>query len=66
MAEGLTGRMLMEHRDAQGQGVFISQALRRLFEIQGPMVHELILDFFSTFRFREAVLDLDTAEALQF
>ncbi|GJV20969.1 hypothetical protein Tco_1369989 [Tanacetum coccineum] len=42
MAERLSGRMLMEHRDAQGQ------------------------KFFSTFRFGEAVLDLDIAEALQF
>ncbi|GKA87284.1 hypothetical protein Tco_0808995 [Tanacetum coccineum] len=34
--------------------------------LRGPLVHELILEFFSTFRFREAVLDLDTAGALQF
>nr|GEV60869.1 hypothetical protein [Tanacetum cinerariifolium] len=32
----------------------------------GPMVHELILEFFSTFRFREAILDLDTTGAPQF
>ncbi|GKG50251.1 hypothetical protein Tco_0521351, partial [Tanacetum coccineum] len=32
----------------------------------GPLVHELILEFFSTFRFGEAVLDLDTAGDLQF
>ncbi|GJU37029.1 hypothetical protein Tco_1185383 [Tanacetum coccineum] len=48
------------------QGVFTSQAWRRLFEIRGPLVHELILEFFSTFRFGEAMLDLDTAGALQF
>ncbi|GJZ98644.1 hypothetical protein Tco_0671097 [Tanacetum coccineum] len=48
------GRMLMEHKDAQGQTVFTSQAWRRLFEIRGPLVHELILEFFSTFRFKEA------------
>nr|GEW16575.1 hypothetical protein [Tanacetum cinerariifolium] len=66
MAEGLSGRMLMEHRYAQGQRVFTSRAWRRLFEIQGPLVHDLILVFFSTFRFKEAVLDFDTAEALQF
>ncbi|GJS03689.1 hypothetical protein Tco_0320197 [Tanacetum coccineum] len=48
------GRMLMEHRDAQGQSVFTSRAWRRLFEIRGPLVHELILEFFSTFRFKEA------------
>ncbi|GKC16446.1 hypothetical protein Tco_1013228, partial [Tanacetum coccineum] len=40
MAEGLSGKMLMKHRDAQ--------------------------EFFSTFRFGEAVLDLDTVGALQF
>ncbi|GKC19961.1 hypothetical protein Tco_1022111 [Tanacetum coccineum] len=66
MTEGLSGRMLMEHMDAQGQGVFTSRAWRRLFEIRGLLVHELILEFFSTFRFGEAVLDLDTAGALQF
>ncbi|GKE74234.1 hypothetical protein Tco_1536275, partial [Tanacetum coccineum] len=60
MAEGLSGRMLMEHRDAQGQSVFTSRAWRQLFEVRGPLVHELILDFFSTFRFVEAVLDLYT------
>ncbi|GKF81343.1 hypothetical protein Tco_0239945, partial [Tanacetum coccineum] len=43
-----------------------SRAWRRLFEVQGPLVHELILEFFSTFKFGEAVLDLDTTRALQF
>ncbi|GKA51498.1 hypothetical protein Tco_0744694 [Tanacetum coccineum] len=66
MDEGLRDRMLMEHKDAQGQSVFTSQAWRRLFDIRGPLVHELILEFFSTFRFGEVVLDLDTTEALQF
>ncbi|GJV58054.1 hypothetical protein Tco_1459059 [Tanacetum coccineum] len=37
-----------------------------MFDIRGPLVHKLILEFFSTFRFREAVTDLDTAGALQF
>nr|GEW42347.1 hypothetical protein [Tanacetum cinerariifolium] len=39
---------------------------RRLFEIKGPLVYGLILEFFSTFRFGEAVFDLDIAGALQF
>ncbi|GKB26579.1 hypothetical protein Tco_0865980 [Tanacetum coccineum] len=39
---------------------------QRLFDIRGPLVHELILEFFSTFRFGEVMLDLDTAGALQF
>ncbi|GKF41767.1 hypothetical protein Tco_0125109, partial [Tanacetum coccineum] len=64
MAKGLRGRMLMEHRDAQGQSLFTSQAWRRLFEIRGPLVHELNLEFFSTFRFEEDVLDLDFVGAL--
>ncbi|GJU13065.1 hypothetical protein Tco_1135461 [Tanacetum coccineum] len=38
MAEGLSGRMLMEHRDAQGHSVFTSRAWRRLFEIQGMLL----------------------------
>ncbi|GJY05907.1 hypothetical protein Tco_0371847 [Tanacetum coccineum] len=33
MSEGLTSRMLMEHRDDQGQSVFTSHAWRRLFKI---------------------------------
>nr|GEV86213.1 hypothetical protein [Tanacetum cinerariifolium]GEW06051.1 hypothetical protein [Tanacetum cinerariifolium] len=66
MAEGLSARMLMEHRDAQGQSMFTSRAWRRLFDIRGPLVHELILKFFCTFRFGEDVLDLDAPEALQF
>ncbi|GJS55656.1 hypothetical protein Tco_0629018 [Tanacetum coccineum] len=37
MAEGLSVRILMEHRDAQGQSVFISLAWRRLFDIRGPL-----------------------------
>nr|GEW95851.1 hypothetical protein [Tanacetum cinerariifolium] len=50
MAKGLRGRMLMEHMDAQGQSVLTSRAWRRLFDIRGPLVYELILEFFSTFR----------------
>ncbi|GJZ48454.1 hypothetical protein Tco_0602286 [Tanacetum coccineum] len=61
MVDGLSARMLMEHRDAQGVSLFTSQAWRLLFDIRGPLVHELILEFFSTFRFGEAILDLDTA-----
>ncbi|GJW33578.1 retrovirus-related pol polyprotein from transposon opus [Tanacetum coccineum] len=66
MAEGLTPRMLMEHRDDQGVSLFTSQAWRRLFYIRGPLVNELILEFYSTFRFVQAILDLDTPETLQF
>ncbi|GJW22003.1 hypothetical protein Tco_0032625 [Tanacetum coccineum] len=48
----------------EGHNVFISRAWRRLFEIRGPLVHELNLEFYRTFRFREAVVDLDTTGAL--
>ncbi|GJW62820.1 hypothetical protein Tco_0112155 [Tanacetum coccineum] len=41
-------------------------AWRRLFDIRGPLVHELILEFFSTFRLGEGILELDTLGALQF
>ncbi|GKB22544.1 hypothetical protein Tco_0861945 [Tanacetum coccineum] len=66
MAEGLSASMLIERMDAQGKSVFTSRAWRRLFDIRGMLVHELILEFFSTFRFGEAILDLDTPGALQF
>ncbi|GJR65613.1 hypothetical protein Tco_0011678 [Tanacetum coccineum] len=58
--------MLMEHRDDQGVSVFTSRAWRRMFDIRGPLVHELILEFYSTFRFGQAILDLDTLGTLQF
>ncbi|GKE41194.1 hypothetical protein Tco_1464599, partial [Tanacetum coccineum] len=48
------------------QIVFTSRVWRRIFDIRGPLVHELILEFFSTFKFGEAMTDLDTAGALQF
>ncbi|GKE66511.1 hypothetical protein Tco_1520672, partial [Tanacetum coccineum] len=38
MTEGLSSRMLMEHRDAQGQSVFTSRAWRRLFEVRGLLL----------------------------
>ncbi|GJV22018.1 hypothetical protein Tco_1371038 [Tanacetum coccineum] len=66
MAEGLSARMLMEHGDARGVSLFTSRAWRRIFDIRGPLVHELILEFFSTFRYGEAILNLDTLGALQF
>ncbi|GJZ47951.1 hypothetical protein Tco_0601783 [Tanacetum coccineum] len=38
MAEGLSGRMLMDHWDAQGHSVFTSRAWRMLFKIRGPLL----------------------------
>ncbi|GKE88921.1 hypothetical protein Tco_1566396, partial [Tanacetum coccineum] len=66
MAEGLSTRMLMEHQDDQGVSLFTSRAWMRLFEIKGPLIHELILEFYSIFRFGQAILDLDTPGTLQF
>ncbi|GJS35893.1 hypothetical protein Tco_0534275 [Tanacetum coccineum] len=66
MDEGLSARMLMEHKDAQEVSLFTSRAWRQLFDIRGLLVHELILEFFCTFRFGQAILDLDTPRALQF
>ncbi|GJV11871.1 retrovirus-related pol polyprotein from transposon TNT 1-94 [Tanacetum coccineum] len=65
MAKGVSGRMLMEHRDEAGVSVFTSRSWRRMLDIRGPLVHELILEFFSTFRFGQAILDLDTLGTLQ-
>ncbi|GKE23082.1 hypothetical protein Tco_1434594, partial [Tanacetum coccineum] len=66
MARGLSGRMLMEHRNEAGVSVFTNRSWRRMLDIRGPLVHELILEFFSTFRFGQAILDLDTLGTLQF
>ncbi|GJZ79766.1 hypothetical protein Tco_0644603 [Tanacetum coccineum] len=63
---GLSGSMLMEHRDKAGVSVFTSRTWRRMLDIRGPLVHELILEFFSMFRFGLAILDLDTLGTLQF
>ncbi|GJR74623.1 hypothetical protein Tco_0086988 [Tanacetum coccineum] len=59
-------RMLMEHRDDGGVVVFTSRAWRRLFDSKGPLVRELILEFLSTSRFEEVLLDLDTPGTIQF
>ncbi|GJU19231.1 hypothetical protein Tco_1152573 [Tanacetum coccineum] len=50
MAEGLSGRMLMEHRDEASVSIFITRDWRRMFDIRGPLVYELILEFFSEAR----------------
>ncbi|GJS75098.1 hypothetical protein Tco_0724979 [Tanacetum coccineum] len=51
---------LSKYDEEEQNGVFISRAWRRLFEIRG------LLEFFSTFKFGEVVVDLDMAGALQF
>ncbi|GJW55151.1 hypothetical protein Tco_0099236 [Tanacetum coccineum] len=63
---GLFARMAMEHRDEAGVVVFTSQAWRGLFDTMGLLVWELILEFLSTLRFREVLLDLDAPGTMQF
>ncbi|GJT87126.1 hypothetical protein Tco_1068843 [Tanacetum coccineum] len=55
-------RMVMEHRDDAGVVVFTSRAWGRLFGTRGPLVWELIMEFLSTLRFGEVLLDLDAPE----
>ncbi|GJS11362.1 hypothetical protein Tco_0368158 [Tanacetum coccineum] len=66
MSQAVTGRLRMEHNDSQGKIIFTSHAWRQLFEIRGPLVHELMLEFFSTCRISDAVLELDVVETLCF
>ncbi|GKE77818.1 hypothetical protein Tco_1543938 [Tanacetum coccineum] len=49
--------MAMEHHDDAGVVVFTSQAWGRLFDTKGLLVWELILEFFSTLRFREEEME---------
>ncbi|GKA05965.1 hypothetical protein Tco_0685085 [Tanacetum coccineum] len=59
MRDVLFGRMRMEHRDDAGVVIFTSRARGRLVDTRGPLVRELILEFLSTLRFEEVLLDLD-------
>ncbi|GJY58148.1 hypothetical protein Tco_0458040 [Tanacetum coccineum] len=59
MRDVLDAKMLMEHRDDGGVVVFTIRSWRRLFDIRGPLVRGLILEFLSTLRFGEVLLDLD-------
>nr|GEV10646.1 hypothetical protein [Tanacetum cinerariifolium] len=49
----------------EGQGVFIRRTWRRLFEIRGPLVYELILEFFSIFREFILGMGMHTAEEIK-
>ncbi|GKE44400.1 hypothetical protein Tco_1471684 [Tanacetum coccineum] len=64
MRDGLFTRMRMEHHDDAGVVVFTSQAWGRLFGTRGPLVWELILEFLSTLKFGEVLLDLDAPDFL--
>ncbi|GKA63849.1 hypothetical protein Tco_0763455 [Tanacetum coccineum] len=58
MRDGLFARMVMEHRDDASVVVFTIRAWGRLFDTKGPLVRELVLEFFSTLRFGEFILAL--------
>ncbi|GJX06173.1 hypothetical protein Tco_0194105, partial [Tanacetum coccineum] len=60
MSMDIGARLSMMHRDADGVVVFTSHAWRRLFDIRGSLVRELMLEFFNMCRFDDLVLDLDT------
>ncbi|GJR61461.1 hypothetical protein Tco_1503623 [Tanacetum coccineum] len=64
--DGLFARMVMEHRDDAGIVLFTSQVWGRPFDTRGPLVRELILEFLSTLRFGEILLDLDAPGTIQF
>ncbi|GKE12640.1 hypothetical protein Tco_1416191 [Tanacetum coccineum] len=56
----------MDHTRGDGQVVFTSHAWRRMFEIHGPLVLELMLEFFSTCRFSDTELGLDVVDTFCF
>nr|GEV63987.1 hypothetical protein [Tanacetum cinerariifolium] len=58
-------RMRMEHCDGDEVVVFTSHERSRVFESRGPLVRELILEFLSTLRFEEVLLDLDAPGTIQ-
>ncbi|GKD59254.1 hypothetical protein Tco_1296763, partial [Tanacetum coccineum] len=59
LRDGLFARIAMEHSDEASVVVFTSQGWRRLFDTRGPLVWELIMEFLSTLRYGEVLLDLD-------
>ncbi|GJY26793.1 hypothetical protein Tco_0401519 [Tanacetum coccineum] len=66
MRQDLTDKLRMVHTRAEGQVLFTSNAWRRLFEIQGALVREFMLEFFSTCRIDDTKIGLDTADNLCF
>ncbi|GJS28372.1 putative reverse transcriptase domain-containing protein [Tanacetum coccineum] len=65
MRQDLAVRLRMVYTGEQEQA-FVSHAWRRLFEIRAPLVREFILEFLSTCRMSDTVMDLDTANTLFF
>ncbi|GJT61664.1 hypothetical protein Tco_1005197 [Tanacetum coccineum] len=65
MRQDLAVRMRMVYH-RKGQQVFMSKAWKRLFEIRAPLVREFMLEFLSTCRMSDTIMDLDTADTLCF
>nr|GEY21788.1 hypothetical protein [Tanacetum cinerariifolium] len=65
MMDVMYTKMWMEHRDGDEVVVFTSQKWSRVFETRGPLVRVLILEFLSTLRFGEVLLELDNPGTLQ-
>ncbi|GJU86001.1 putative ribonuclease H-like domain-containing protein [Tanacetum coccineum] len=59
LRDDLFAKIAMEHRDEAGVVVFTSQAWGRLFGTRGPLICELILEFLSTLRFGEEMIELE-------
>ncbi|GJT50049.1 putative reverse transcriptase domain-containing protein [Tanacetum coccineum] len=59
--------IIYDYKDkAEGQVLFTSNTWRRVFEICGLLVLELMLEFFSTCRISDTMLDLDHTDTLCF
>ncbi|GKE79312.1 hypothetical protein Tco_1545432 [Tanacetum coccineum] len=63
MRQDLVKRVRMVYTGDDWQEIFVSHALRRLFEIRAPLVREFILKFLSTCRIGNE-MGLDAADAL--
>nr|GEW09194.1 ribonuclease H-like domain-containing protein [Tanacetum cinerariifolium] len=64
-ARDITDRLQMEHTDAEGYVLLTSYAWRTLLGIRGPLVREVILEFFCTLRQLIAILGLHTVEEME-
>nr|GEY48989.1 hypothetical protein [Tanacetum cinerariifolium] len=62
----MTERLRMQHKGDDGEVLIMSFVWRDLLGIHGPLVTEIILEFFSTLWFKEGILDLDIADTFQF
>nr|GFD20225.1 hypothetical protein [Tanacetum cinerariifolium] len=64
--EELEERLQMVHRRHNGSAYYTSDVWSNLLRIRGPLVRELILEFFSTIYFEDTHTELDRPTTLQF